>query len=87
MAGQGLVQVAQRTQSCIFGARFQLPPESTLGEIDAEPRTPSAADPGNGCRLTACLQRPDAGRHLRRIERTDISGGRVTFFGEGSATG
>jgi len=33
------MKVAQSTQSCLFGARFQLPPGSTLGEIDAELRT------------------------------------------------
>ena len=33
------MKVAQSTQSCLFGARFQLPPGSTLGKIDAELRT------------------------------------------------
>ena len=33
------MKVAQSAQSCLFGARFQLPPGSTLGEIDAELRT------------------------------------------------
>lgn len=30
------MKVAQSTRSCLFGARFQLPASSTLGEIDAE---------------------------------------------------
>jgi hypothetical protein len=33
------MKVAQSTKSCLFGARFQLPPGSTLGEIDAELQT------------------------------------------------
>lgn len=32
------MKVAQGTDSCLFGARFGLPPSSTLGEIDAELR-------------------------------------------------
>jgi hypothetical protein len=32
------MKVAQGTQSCLFGARFGLPPNSTLGDIDTELR-------------------------------------------------
>lgn len=32
------MRVAKSAQSCMFGARFQIPPESTLGHIDAEMR-------------------------------------------------
>ena len=32
------MKVAQGTESCLFGARFQLPPTSTLGEIEQELR-------------------------------------------------
>ncbi|GAB3488271.1 hypothetical protein [Flexivirga lutea] len=30
------MKVARSAQSCLFGARFQLPPDSTLGKIEAE---------------------------------------------------
>jgi hypothetical protein len=32
------MKVAKSAQSCLFGARFQIPPDSTLGYIDAELR-------------------------------------------------
>ena len=32
------MKVAKSAQSCLFGARFQIPPDSTLGNIDAELR-------------------------------------------------
>jgi len=30
------MKVAKSAQSCLFGARFQIPPDSTLGSIDAD---------------------------------------------------
>lgn len=32
------MKVAKSAQSCLFGTLFQLPPDSTLGEIEAELR-------------------------------------------------
>lgn len=32
------MKVAEGTGACLFGARYGLPPDSTLGEIDAELR-------------------------------------------------
>lgn len=46
------MKVAKSVQSCLFGARYQLPPDSTLGEIDAELEPPikktTAGREGNG---------------------------------------